>query len=70
MTLKYICERNTELFRRQLVKYDEIGNDVTDIKRNQIITILPKINHLLGEFGLLKQTVTSLCEAIFEEQPR
>jgi hypothetical protein len=31
MTLKYICERNTELYRRQLIKYEEVMVDVAEI---------------------------------------
>jgi ACT domain-containing protein len=70
MVQKYIFEPNTELCRKQLIKYKGTVLDIAEIKKNQQITILPKINQLRGEFGLLKQTINSLCEAIHEEQPR
>jgi hypothetical protein len=69
MILKYICQRNTEMYRRQLIKYEEVMLNVTDMKKNQQMTILRVINQLLGEFGLLKHSVNSLCEAMHEEQP-
>jgi ACT domain-containing protein len=70
MLLKYTCERNVELHRRQMAKYEEVLSEVSDIKKNQTMKILPHINSMLGQFGLLKQTVESSCEAIHEQQPR
>jgi hypothetical protein len=39
MILKYTCERNVELYRRQMIKDEEVLLDVSEIKKSQTMTI-------------------------------
>jgi hypothetical protein len=50
-----------------MVKYQEICLQAQEVKSSQVLTIIPKINELIGFFGVMKQSVVNNCEAMKPE---
>jgi hypothetical protein len=46
---------------------EEICLNVQEVNSSQVMTAIPKINVLYGCFGLMKQSVESICEAMKPE---